>query len=55
VISSPDILHKCDCGGIKLGVISSKGVVAACREIIDDVSSTNPRLLGIDAQQMIVP
>jgi acetyltransferase len=54
-ISSPDILHKSDCGGIKLGVISSEEAVVAYKEIIDNVSSKNPRILGIEAQRMIVP
>ncbi|MGI9607185.1 MAG: acetate--CoA ligase family protein [Acidimicrobiales bacterium] len=41
-VSSPDILHKTEVGGVRLGLHSSKAVAAAVDEMRHDLASTAP-------------
>ena len=54
-IASPDILHKSDLGGIRLGVTDLDMVTRAYAEIVDGARSRMPDALiwGVTVQQMI--
>ena len=54
-IDSPDILHKTDIGGIKIGVKSDEEVVEAFETIMTNVARYLPfaRINGIAIQEMI--
>jgi len=56
-VSSPQILHKTDVGGVKLNLGSAKQVEEAFTSIIDLVSSRFPqaRIYGCDLQKMVRP
>jgi len=56
-ISSPQILHKTDVGGVKLNLSSATQVEEAFTNIIDLVSSRFPgaRIYGCDLQKMVRP
>lgn len=56
-VSSPQILHKTDVGGVKLNLNSAKQVEEAFTNIIDLVSSRFPeaRIYGCDLQKMVKP
>nr|MDO8098934.1 acetate--CoA ligase family protein [Candidatus Njordarchaeota archaeon] len=56
-VSSPQILHKTDVGGVKLNLNSPKQVEEAFTSIIDLVSSRFPeaRIYGCDLQKMVKP
>ncbi len=56
-IASPDILHKSDAGGIRLGLETPEQVEAACDEILKNVSEKHPRVKvhGISVQKMALP
>jgi acetyltransferase len=41
-ISSPDILHKSDAGGVRLGLNAEEGIRRAFNEIIDNAKKYNP-------------
>jgi acetyltransferase len=53
-IVSPDILHKTEAGGVKLGLSTAENVRAAAQEILQSVSHYAPRarLDGISVQEM---
>jgi acetyltransferase len=54
-IDSPDILHKTDFGGIKVGIKSDKELEDGFNEIINNVKSKKPdaNIRGISIQEMI--
>jgi acetyltransferase len=56
-ISSPQILHKTDIGGVKLNLGSAEQVEEAFRDIIDLVITRFPeaRIYGCDLQKMVRP
>jgi acyl-CoA synthetase (NDP forming) len=56
-IVSPDITHKSDVGGVKLGLKTSKQVKAAYDEILSAVKqkSPNARIDGVSVQKMARP
>ncbi|MEP9410837.1 MAG: acetate--CoA ligase family protein [Candidatus Brocadia sp.] len=56
-IVSPDISHKTDVGGVKLGIEDDKGVEDAYDEIIRSVKKMQPdaRIEGILVQEMATP
>ncbi len=53
-IVSPDISHKTDVGGVKVGINSDEGVRVAYEEIIDNVKKKQPdaRINGILVEEM---
>jgi acetyltransferase len=56
-VSSPQILHKTDVGGVKLNLNSAKQVEEAFADIMDLVSTRFPdaRVYGCDLQKMVKP
>ncbi|MCE5330250.1 acetate--CoA ligase [bacterium] len=54
-IDSPDILHKTDVGGIKVGIKNDAELEAGFNEIINNVKSKKPQadIRGISIQEMI--
>jgi acyl-CoA synthetase (NDP forming) len=56
-IASPDIVHKSDAGGVRLGLATEGQVEAACREIMDEARQKSPgaRLQGFYVQPMAPP
>jgi acetyl coenzyme A synthetase (ADP forming)-like protein len=56
-VSSPQILHKTDVGGVRLNLGSAEEVEKAFTEIMDLVSSgfPNARIYGCDLQKMVKP
>lgn len=54
-ISSPDITHKSDVGGVRLKLADAQAVRAAYREIVDEVKKRRPdaRIEGIAIEPMI--
>ena len=56
-IASPDIVHKSDAGGIKLGLKTPKQVGKAYDEIIRTISEKHPRarVQGVSVQRMARP
>lgn len=54
-ISSPDILHKSDVGGVKVGLDSDEAVAGACRDMIESVAKKKPEadIHGVLVQQMV--
>ena len=56
-IVSPDILHKTEAGGVKLGLSSSQDVSAAAADILASARRYAPqaRIDGVSVQQMIPP
>ncbi|MFW9799361.1 MAG: acetate--CoA ligase alpha subunit [Candidatus Thorarchaeota archaeon] len=54
-ISSPDIVHKTDIGGIHLGLKNAEEVEDAFLQILDSVRSHVPRavIYGVDVQEMV--
>ena len=56
-ISSPDVLHKSDVGGIRLGLNSAEAVEKAYDELLSDVKSSNPeaRVDGVLVSKMAPP
>ncbi len=53
-ISSPDIVHKSDIGGIKVGLKTPEEVEAAFVEIVDNARKHMPKAIvyGVDVQEM---
>jgi acetyl coenzyme A synthetase (ADP forming)-like protein len=53
-IASPDIVHKSDIGGIKIGLNTSEEVEAAFLQILDNARSKMPKAIiyGVDVQEM---
>jgi acetate---CoA ligase (ADP-forming) len=53
-IISPDVIHKSDAGGVKLGLETDRQVEQAYEEIIDSVTRKHPqaKILGIAVQHM---
>ncbi|MBF8266470.1 MAG: acetyl-CoA synthetase [Dehalococcoidia bacterium] len=56
-ISSPDIIHKSDTGGVKLGLNSKKAVATAYRDIMAAVKQKEPKahIDGVTVQKMARP
>jgi acyl-CoA synthetase (NDP forming) len=56
-IASPDIIHKNDSGGVRLGLETPEAVKIAYREILGKSSQKNPRAIihGISVQKMASP
>src|SRR3990172_6041676 len=56
-IVSPDVTHKSDVGGVKLGLSSAKDVEAAFGEIVSSVKQRQPdaRIEGVAVQKMAAP
>jgi len=56
-IVSPDILHKSDVGGVRVGVYTPEAVKEAFEEIVHRVYSFMPdaEIWGIDVQEMVKP
>ena len=56
-IVSPDVTHKSDVGGVKLGLASAKDVEAAFGEIVSSVKQRQPdaRIEGVAVQKMAAP
>ena len=56
-ITSPDITHKSDVGGIKLDLKTPEQVEAAYNEIIDGCKSKSPKvaILGVSVQEYVQP
>lgn len=56
-IVSPDILHKTDAGGVRVGVSSSADVRSAYREIVGNAREydSGADVLGVQVQQMAKP
>ena len=56
-IASPDILHKSDAGGVKLGLKTPGQVDKACDQILKATSQRHPRarVQGISVQKMARP
>lgn len=56
-VVSPDIVHKSDIGGVKLGLASASAVARAYREIHEAVRTHAPhaRLHGVSVQRMAPP
>ncbi|MHA1959395.1 MAG: acetate--CoA ligase alpha subunit [Candidatus Thorarchaeota archaeon] len=54
-ISSPDIIHKTDIGGIRLGLETEEEVEAAFLEILSNARTHAPRavIYGVDVQEMV--
>ncbi|MFC1955143.1 acetate--CoA ligase family protein [Chloroflexota bacterium] len=56
-IVSPDIIHKSDMGGVKLGLQSATQVKNAYSEIMQSISQFNPnaRIQDVSVQKMVPP
>lgn len=56
-IASPDIVHKSDAGGVKLGLETAKDVGKAYEDILQAVSQKHPqaRIQGVAVQKMARP
>ena len=56
-IVSPDVVHKTDSGGVKLGLRSASDVKKAYNEILQSVRKKHPRALihGVSIQKMVRP
>jgi acetyltransferase len=56
-IVSPDILHKFDVGGVKLGLKNATALKSAHKKLLDDVRKANPkaRVSGVFVQEMAQP
>jgi acetyltransferase len=54
-IDSPDIPHKSDVGGVRLGLVDAEAVHSGYREMLDEVGSKRPeaRLNGVTVEPMI--
>ncbi len=56
-ISSPDILHKSDSGGVKLGIKNSRQLAKAYDDLLASVSQKHPvaKIEGVTVQKMARP
>jgi acetate---CoA ligase (ADP-forming) subunit beta len=56
-ISSPDVVHKSDSGGVRLGLRNASEVKKAYADILKSVKKKHPRALihGISVQRMVSP
>ena len=56
-IASPDVIHKSDSGGVKLGLNNVAGVRTAYDEIITNVNHQYPhaKIQGVSVQKMVRP
>jgi acyl-CoA synthetase (NDP forming) len=54
-ISSPDIIHKSDAGGVKVGLSSELEVHQAFKEIVDNARAYRPnaKILGVTVQEYV--
>jgi acyl-CoA synthetase (NDP forming) len=54
-IVSPEILHKTDAGGVRIGLTSAAEVRGAFTSIVSNAKAYNPnaRILGVQVQQMV--
>lgn len=55
-IASPDILHKSDCGGVKVGLKNEAEIRAAYEDMMTSVKAKMPNanIWGVNIQQMVV-
>lgn len=55
-IASPDILHKSDCGGVKVGLKNEAELRAAYEDMMTNVKAKMPNanIWGVNIQQMVV-
>ncbi len=56
-IVSPDITHKSDCGGVRVGIGSETELRRAYQEILDNIRAYNPKaqILGVAVQEHLSP
>lgn len=56
-IVSPDISHKTDVGGVKVGIYNEKDVRAAYTEVVNNVQKNRPdaKILGVIVSEMALP
>lgn len=56
-IVSPDISHKTDVGGVKVGIHNEKDVRAAYTEVVNNVQKNRPdaKILGVIVSEMALP
>ena len=56
-ITSPDITHKTDIGGVKVGIKNENELVAAFKEMMGSARRhyPNTKVVGVDLQQMATP
>jgi len=56
-IVSPDVIHKSDCGGVRLGLTGATQVRRAYKEILEAVKRAQPnaRITGVSVQKMAAP
>ncbi len=56
-VASPDIMHKSDAGGVKLGLRTSKQVGKAYDDILEAISQKHPQAViqGVSVQKMARP
>lgn len=56
-VASPDILHKSDCGGVRVGLTSARQVGEAYHDIMAAVKEKTPkaRVYGVSVQKMAPP
>lgn len=54
-ISSPDIVHKSDMGGIRLNILNPDGLIDSYQKVLSDVKSRMPaaRISGMLVQEMV--
>ena len=54
-ISSPDVLHKTDAGGVKIGLADDEAVRQGYQAIINDISAKHPvaKIHGVLVQEMV--
>jgi acetyltransferase len=54
-LASPDIAHKTDVGGVRLGLVSAREVAAAARAMVERVRGERPqaRIAGVLVQPMV--
>lgn len=53
-VSSPDVIHKTDVGGVRLAITGGPGAAAAFDQIVESVALNRPDavILGVDVQEM---
>jgi len=56
-VVSPDVIHKSDCGGVRLGLTSAAQIRYAYKEIVEAVKRAQPeaRITGVSVQKMAAP
>lgn len=56
-VDSPDIMHKSDCGGVKLNLLSAQDVRKAYAEMMEQIKSHHPqaKISGVVVSSMAAP